>query len=174
MVRLLITGETGFLWRRVAARALARGLRVRLLGRDIGAVGDVLAAGVARLVYSSSPSVTFAGRDHYDETEAAPYPRRFASVCSLRIRQEIPPLPYTCDWYRSEEKDGKGGKVIRRQTLTKKLGEDRVNAAARDGLSTALVVAGVMEKPGGNVSNKRTRAAQQSSRATRRITKGQS
>lgn len=163
-MRILITGGTGFLRRRVAALAIARGYSVRLLGRDFGVVGALLAAGaegcradlrdpaairracagmdavihagalsapwgpradffatnvggttaviagcraagVARLVYISSPSVTFAGRDVRDETEAAPYPRRFASVYSL----------------------------------TKKLGEDRVNAAARDGLATTIL-----------------------------------
>lgn len=163
-MRILITGGTGFLGRRTAALALARGHRVRLLGRDFGAVGEALAAGaeahradlrdpaairracagmdavihagalsapwgpradffavnvggtaaviagcraggVGRLVYVSSPSVTFAGRDVCEETEAAPYPRRFASVYSL----------------------------------TKKLGEDQVNAAARQNLATTII-----------------------------------
>ena len=36
----------------------------------------------ARLVYISSPSVIFTGRDHRDLTEDAPYPRRFASLYS--------------------------------------------------------------------------------------------
>jgi len=174
-VRILITGGTGFLGRRVAALALARGHRVRLLGRDFGAVGDLLAAGaegwradlrdpaavrracagtdavihagalsvpwgpraeffavnvggtasiiagcraagVARLVYISSPSVTFTGRDVCDETEAAPYPRHFASVYSL----------------------------------TKKLGEDRVNAAAYDGLATTILRPKAIFGPGDN------------------------
>jgi nucleoside-diphosphate-sugar epimerase len=163
-VRILITGGTGFLGRRTAALALARGHQVRLLGRDFGAVGEALAAGaeahradlrdpaairracagmdavihagalsapwgprtdffavnvggtaaviagcraggIGRLVYVSSPSVTFAGRDVRNETEAAPYPRRFASVYSL----------------------------------TKKLGEDQVNAAARQNLATTII-----------------------------------
>ncbi len=174
-MRILITGGTGFLGRRVAALAIARGHRVRLLGRDFGAVGALLAAGaeecradlrdpaairhacagtdavihagalsapwgpradffainvggtaaviagcraagVARLVYVSSPSVTFAGRDVCDETEAAPYPRRFASVYSL----------------------------------TKKLGEDHVNAAARDGLAATIVRPKAIFGPGDN------------------------
>jgi len=174
-VRILITGGTGFLGRRVAALAIARGHQVRLLGRDFGAVGETLAAGaegwradlrdpvairracagtdavihagalsapwgpradffavnvggtaaiiagcraagVARLVYVSSPSVTFAGRDVHNETEAAPYPRRFASVYSL----------------------------------TKKLGEDHVNAAARDGLAAVIVRPKAIFGPGDN------------------------
>jgi nucleoside-diphosphate-sugar epimerase len=174
-VRILITGGTGFLGRRVAALALARGHRVRLLGRDFGAVGDLLAAGaeewradlrdpaairracagtdavihagalsapwgpradffainvggtaaviagcraagVVRLVYISSPSVTFTGHDVHNETEAAPYPRRFASVYSL----------------------------------TKKLGEDRVNAAARQNLPAVILRPKAIFGPGDN------------------------
>jgi nucleoside-diphosphate-sugar epimerase len=38
---------------------------------------------VQRLIYVSSPSVVFDGRDQRDLTEAAPYPRRFASIYSL-------------------------------------------------------------------------------------------
>ena len=38
---------------------------------------------VGRLIYVSSPSVVFDGRDHCYLTEDAPYPRRFASVYSL-------------------------------------------------------------------------------------------
>ena len=38
---------------------------------------------VPRLVYISSPSVTFDGRDVRQQTEAAPYPRRLTSVYSL-------------------------------------------------------------------------------------------
>ena len=174
-MRILITGGTGFLGRRVAALAIARGHRVRLLGRDFGACGALLAAGaegwradlrdpaairracagtdamihagalsapwgpradffavnvggtataiagcraagVARLVYVSSPSVTFTGRNVHGETEAAPYPRRFASVYSL----------------------------------TKKLGEDAVNAAARDGLPATILRPKAIFGPGDN------------------------
>ena len=151
---LLITGGTGFLGRHLAAALQRRGHRVRLLGRNFAGVGGLLANGavplavdlrdrgalvaacagadavyhvgalsapwgkradfhainvggteaviegcrrhaVGRLIYVSSPSVVFDGRDHCDLTEDAPYPRRFASVYSL----------------------------------TKKLAEDRVNAA---------------------------------------------
>jgi nucleoside-diphosphate-sugar epimerase len=151
---LLVTGGTGFLGRHLAAALLRRGHRVRLLGRSFDGVGELLALGAAplavdlrdraavvaacagadavyhvgalsapwgkradfhainvggteaviegcrrhgvgRLIYVSSPSVVFDGRDHCDLTERAPYPRRFASVYAL----------------------------------TKKLAEDRVNAA---------------------------------------------
>jgi nucleoside-diphosphate-sugar epimerase len=40
-------------------------------------------AGVQRLVYISSPSVVFTGRDHRDLDESAPYPRHFTSIYSL-------------------------------------------------------------------------------------------
>lgn len=174
-MHLLITGGTGPLGRRVAALAIERGDRVRLLGRDFAAVGGLLAAGaercaadlrdaaavrracagidavihagalsapwgrrrdffainvggtaavvagchaagVGRLVYVSSPSVTFAGRDVLDQTEDAPRPRHFASVYSL----------------------------------TKALGEDRVNAAARDGLATVIIRPKAIFGPGDN------------------------
>jgi 2-alkyl-3-oxoalkanoate reductase len=39
--------------------------------------------GVGRLIYVSSPSVIFSGRDQLNVTESAPYPRRFASSYSL-------------------------------------------------------------------------------------------
>lgn len=40
-------------------------------------VKGCLAAGVPRLVYTSSPSVTFAGRDQSGVDETAPYPKRY-------------------------------------------------------------------------------------------------
>jgi nucleoside-diphosphate-sugar epimerase len=153
-MKILITGGTGFLGQYLARELLGQGHRVQLLGRNIARVGELIAAGalpvaadlrdraaviaacagvdavyhvgalsapwgrradffainvggtaavlegcrshgVRRLIYVSSPSVVFDGRDHRDLTEDAPYPRRFASVYSL----------------------------------TKKLGEDLVNAA---------------------------------------------
>jgi nucleoside-diphosphate-sugar epimerase len=74
------------------------------VGGTEAVISGCLAHGVRRLVYVSSPSVVFAGRDQHDLSEAAPYPRRFASLYSL----------------------------------TKKLGEDRVNAAA-DKLETVIL-----------------------------------
>jgi 2-alkyl-3-oxoalkanoate reductase len=68
--------------------------------------------GVRRLVYVSSPSVVFDGRDHVNLTEVAPYPRRFTSVYSL----------------------------------TKKLGEDQVNAATD--LDTVILRPKAMFGPG--------------------------
>lgn len=174
-MHILITGGTGFLGRRVAAFALAQGHRVRLLGRDFSHVDDLLAAGaephvadlrdpaairracagvdtvihagalsapwgrrrdffeinvagtaaviagcraggVRRLIYVSSPSVTFAGRDVISQTEDAPRPRRPASVYSL----------------------------------TKALGEDRVNAAARQDLATVIIRPKAIFGPGDN------------------------
>jgi nucleoside-diphosphate-sugar epimerase len=154
-MNILVTGGTGFLGQHLARALLAHGHQVRLLGRDMAPARALIAAGaqpiiadlrdraavmnacagvdavyhvgalsapwgrradfvtinvggtaavlegcrrhaVRRLIYVSSPSVVFDGRDHRDLTEAAPYPRRFASVYSL----------------------------------TKKLGEDLVNAAS--------------------------------------------
>ncbi len=85
---------------------------------NVGGTEAVIAGcrqhGVRRLVFVSSPSVVFSGRDQRLLTEAAPYPRRFASVYSL----------------------------------TKKLGEDRVNAAARQGLETVILRPKAMFGPG--------------------------
>ncbi len=153
-MNILITGGTGFLGQHLARALLAQGHHVRLMGRDMAPASALIAAGtqpvvadlrdqaaviaacagvdavyhvgalsapwgrradffainvdgtaavlagcrrhaVRRVIYVSSPSVVFNGHDHCDLTEAAPYPRRFASVYSL----------------------------------TKKLGEDLVNAA---------------------------------------------
>ncbi len=53
---------------------------------NVGGTASVIAGcrlhGVARLVYISSPSVIFTGRDHVLLTEDAPFPRRFASTYS--------------------------------------------------------------------------------------------
>lgn len=161
-MEILVTGGTGFLGQYLALELLHRGDNVRLMGRDFGGAARVLAAGarpvradlrdpgavqsacagvevvyhagalsapwgsgedfyavnvggtaaviegcrardVRRLIYVSSPSVVFDGRDQVESTEDAPYPRRFQSVYSL----------------------------------TKKLGEDLVNAT-RD-LETVIV-----------------------------------
>ncbi len=162
-MEILVTGGTGFLGQHLVKRLLADGQQVRVLGRDFAAADALLSAGVSpikadlrdraavaaacrgveavlhvgalsapwgrssdfyeinvggteavvsgclasgarRLIYVSSPSVVFDGRDGEDQTEAAPYPRRFPSVYSL----------------------------------TKKLGEDRVNAVAGK-LETVIV-----------------------------------
>lgn len=153
-MNILVTGGTGFLGARVARRLLTDGHRVTLLGRNFSNVQPLLASGaiplqidlanasavsaafagmdavchagalsapwgkradffsanvngtravvegcrahgVQRLVYISSPSVVFSGRDVIQADESAPYPPRFTSTYAL----------------------------------TKKLGEDLVNAA---------------------------------------------
>lgn len=73
------------------------------VGGTEAVLAGCLAHAVRRLVYISSPSVVFDGRDQRLISENAPYPRRFTSVYS---------------W-------------------SKKLGEDRVNAA--QGLQTVIL-----------------------------------
>ncbi len=163
-MNVLVTGGTGFLGRHLAAALLQRGHSVSLMGRNfapvksllergampvavdlrdteaviaacagveavfhigalsapwgkradfyainVGGTEAVLAGcrehGVRRLLYVSSPSVVFDGRDQHAAREDVPYPRRFTSIYSL----------------------------------TKKLGEDRVNAARATGLETVIL-----------------------------------
>lgn len=63
------------------------GKRADFFATNVSGTEAVLAAcqrqGVRRLIYVSSPSVVFDGRDQQALTEAAPYPRRFASIYSL-------------------------------------------------------------------------------------------
>src|SRR6476469_8671967 len=71
----------------VGALSAPWGRRADFFAINVGGTAAVLAGcrshAVRRLIYVSSPSVVFDGRDHRDLTEAAPYPRRFASVYSL-------------------------------------------------------------------------------------------
>jgi 2-alkyl-3-oxoalkanoate reductase len=162
-MNILVTGGTGFLGLHLTKALLAQHHHVRILGRDFTRVASLIAAGatpvladlrdemavrhacqgvdivyhvgalsaawgkradfyainvsgtqsvivgcqqcgVRRLIYISSPSVVFDGKDQYNVTENIPYPRRFASVYSL----------------------------------TKKLGEDLVNAASGS-LNTVII-----------------------------------
>lgn len=163
-MRILVTGSTGFLGQHLARALLERGHQVWMLGRHFESAGWLLAAGAAkvqadlrdrnavigacahmdavyhagalsapwgpsadfyainvggteyvlagcaqhsvgRLVFVSSPSVLFNGRDQHLLTDAAPYPARFISTYSA----------------------------------SKKLAEDRVNAAIRRGLPALIV-----------------------------------
>lgn len=71
----------------VAALSAPWGPRAEFFATNVDGTAAVVegcrAHGVRRLIYVSSPSVVFDGRDQHDLTEAAPYPRRFASVYSL-------------------------------------------------------------------------------------------
>ncbi len=172
-MKILITGATGFLGAHLATALLAHGHQLTLLGRDFATVQPQIAAGatplavdlrersaiiracagqdlvyhvgalstawgkwrefyatnvegtravvdgtmqhdVGRLIYVSSPSVIFDGRDHTNITEAQPYPKRFTS-------------PYAA---------------------TKKIGEDLVNAAHRQGLATVIIRPKALFGPG--------------------------
>jgi 2-alkyl-3-oxoalkanoate reductase len=70
----------------VGALSAPWGRRDDFYAINVGGTAAVLAGcrshAVRRMIYVSSPSVVFDGRDHRNLTEAAPYPRRFASVYS--------------------------------------------------------------------------------------------
>lgn len=163
-MNILVTGATGFLGSHLTTALLTQGHQLTLLGRDFATLQPQLAAGatglrvdlrdrtavmaacagqdlvyhvgalstawgnwhdfyqtnvegtrtvvdgclqhnVGRLLYVSSPSVIFTGRDHEEIDESCPYPQRFSSAYAA----------------------------------TKKLGEDRVNAAYRQGLPTVIL-----------------------------------
>ncbi len=69
------------------ALSAAWGRRRDFFAINVGGTEAILAGcreyGVKRLIYVSSPSVVFDGKDQLDATEAVAYPRRFASVYSL-------------------------------------------------------------------------------------------
>ena len=71
----------------VGALSAPWGKRSDFYDINVGGTETVLAGclkhGVRRLIYISSPSVVFDGRDQHLVTEDVPYPRRFASVYSL-------------------------------------------------------------------------------------------
>lgn len=93
----------------VGALSAPWGKRADFYAINVGGTTAVVAGcqkhTVRRLIYVSSPSVVFDGRDQLLATEAVPYPRRFTSIYSL----------------------------------TKKLGEDCVNAATSHGLETIIL-----------------------------------
>jgi 2-alkyl-3-oxoalkanoate reductase len=172
-MRVLVTGGTGFLGQNIVTYLQMQGHCIRVLGRDETVCAQLTAGGVEvvradlrdgpavrnacanmdavchagalsapwgrladfhasnvvgtenvlagckshhvkRLVFISSPSVTFAGRDLHEATEASPYPPRYLS-------------PYS---------------------LTKKQGEDLVNAAHRGGLATVILRPKALFGPG--------------------------
>lgn len=71
----------------VGALSAPWGLRSEFFSTNVEGTRSVIEGcrvhDVKRLVYVSSPSVVFDGRDQHDLGDDAPYPRRFASVYSL-------------------------------------------------------------------------------------------
>jgi nucleoside-diphosphate-sugar epimerase len=71
----------------VGALSAAWGRAADFHAINVGGTANVIAGcrahGVKRLIYVSSPSVTFDGHDCLKQTEAAPYPRRYLAVYSL-------------------------------------------------------------------------------------------
>ena len=71
----------------VGALSAPWGARADFFSINVDGTRNVLQAcqanGVRRLVYVSSPSVVFDGRDHILLQESAPYPKRFTSIYSL-------------------------------------------------------------------------------------------
>lgn len=71
----------------VGALSAPWGRRADFFAINVDGTANVIAGcerhDVGRLIYVSSPSVVFDGRDHWNLSESAPYPRRFASIYSL-------------------------------------------------------------------------------------------
>lgn len=71
----------------VGALSAAWGRRADFFAVNVGGTEAVVAGclehGVRRLIYVSSPSVVFDGKDQLEATEAVAYPRHFPSVYSL-------------------------------------------------------------------------------------------
>lgn len=71
----------------VGALSAPWGRRADFFAINVDGTANVIAGcrqhRVGRLIYVSSPSVVFDGRDHWNLSESAPYPRRFASIYSL-------------------------------------------------------------------------------------------
>lgn len=71
----------------VGALSAPWGRRADFFAINVDGTANVIAGcqrhRVGRLIYVSSPSVVFDGRDHWNLAESAPYPRRFASIYSL-------------------------------------------------------------------------------------------
>ncbi|HEY0734608.1 MAG TPA: NAD-dependent epimerase/dehydratase family protein [Herpetosiphonaceae bacterium] len=71
----------------VGALSAPWGRRADFFAINVDGTANVIAGcqrhGARRLIYVSSPSVVFDGRDHWNLGESAPYPRRFASIYSL-------------------------------------------------------------------------------------------
>jgi nucleoside-diphosphate-sugar epimerase len=71
----------------VGALSAAWGRAADFHAINVGGTANVIAGcqlhGLARLVYVSSPSVVFDGRELIDAAEAAPYPRRYLATYSL-------------------------------------------------------------------------------------------
>lgn len=71
----------------VGALSAPWGRRADFFAINVDGTANVIAGcqrhGVKRLIYVSSPSVVFDGRDQQNLSESAPYPHRFASIYSL-------------------------------------------------------------------------------------------
>lgn len=75
----------------VGALSAPWGRRANFEAINVGGTAHVITGcqrhRVQRLVFVSSPSVVFDGRDQHDADESVPYPRRFASVYSRTKKQ---------------------------------------------------------------------------------------
>ncbi|MBC8138965.1 MAG: NAD-dependent epimerase/dehydratase family protein [Fibrella sp.] len=135
---------------------------------NVGGTRNVLegcgAEGVERIVYVSSPSVTFSGNDCVRQTEAAPYPARFVSPYS-RTKKEGEDLVNAARGdletviVRPKAVFGPGDTSLLprllRAAAAKRLpqigaGDNRVDLTYIDNVVHALLLAGGSEKAVGN------------------------
>lgn len=163
-VDILVTGGTGFLGQHLTSRLLAADHRVRIQGRDFRQVGGLVAAGATRVVADlrDRPAIidACAGVDavYHVGALSAPWGRRadFYAInvggtravvdgCRQhRVRRLIyissPSVVFDgSDQHNQREDAPYPRRFTSVYSLTKKLGEDHVNAAAMQGLETVIL-----------------------------------
>jgi nucleoside-diphosphate-sugar epimerase len=136
-MNLLVTGGTGFLGQHLAAALLRRGHQVRLLGRNFAGVGSLLALGAAPVAVDlrdrGAVVAACAGADavYHVGALSAPWGRRRRHAVRRLIYVSSPSVLFDGhDHCYLTEDAPYPRRFASVYSLTKKLAEDRVNAAA--------------------------------------------
>lgn len=161
---ILVTGGTGFVGRHLAGALLERGDRVLLLGRQMAGVQDLIARGavpiVADLRNGAAVRAACVGMEvvYHVGALSAPWGRRTdflttnvdgtAAVLAGCQQQRVRRLVYVSspsvvfdggDQVQASEQVAYPRRFTSVYALTKKLGEDLINAATADGLETVIL-----------------------------------